>query len=82
MLHLFIYFMSQNNQSFSCILSHASLERPPQCGSLDHLADAVDMISRRTLIDDHTHMQKVQVPVKQPRRAEEKWGLAISQRQE
>jgi hypothetical protein len=64
MLYLLIRFMSQNSQSFSCSLSHASLERPPRCGSLDHLADAMDMIGRRPLIDDHTHMAKVRVPMK------------------
>jgi hypothetical protein len=82
MLHLFIRFMSQNSQSFSCNLSHAFLERPPRCGSLDHLVNAADMIGHRPPIDDHTHMPKVQVPMKQPRGADEKWGLAISQRQE
>jgi hypothetical protein len=54
-----------------------SLECPSQCGSLDHVADAVNMIGCQTLIDDHTHMPKVWVPVKQPQDTDEKWGLAI-----
>jgi hypothetical protein len=82
MLHLFIHFMSQNSQSFLCNLSHASLERPPRCGSLDHLADATDMINCRPLVDDHTHTPKACVPMRQPRGVDKKWGLAISQRQE
>jgi hypothetical protein len=74
--------MSQKCQSFSCSLSHASLERPPQSDSHDHVADAVNMIGRRPFVDDHTHMPKVQVLAKQPRDVDEKWGLAISHRQE
>jgi hypothetical protein len=82
MLHLFLRFMSQKHQSFSHSLSHASLECPPRCGSLDHVADAVNMISCRPLIDDHTHTPKVRVPTKQPWDTNEKWRLAIPQRQE
>jgi hypothetical protein len=82
MLHLFICFMSRNSQSFSGSLSNDTLEDPPRCESLDHLADVVDMIDSRPLIDDYTHMPKVQVPTMQPRGADEKWGLAISQCQE
>jgi hypothetical protein len=82
LLHLSLYFMSQKRQSFLCSLSHASLERSPWCGSLDHMADAVNMIGRRPLIDDHTNMPNVRVPAKQPRDTDEKWGLAISQHQE
>jgi hypothetical protein len=59
MLHLFLCFISQKHQCFMCSLSHASLERPPRCGSLDHVADAVNMISHRPLVDDHTHRPKV-----------------------
>jgi hypothetical protein len=62
--HFLIYFMSQNSQSFSSYLSHASLERSPRCGSLDHLADAADMIGHRPLVDHHTYMPKVRVPMK------------------
>jgi hypothetical protein len=36
--------MSQNSQSFSCCLSHASLELPPRGGGLDYLANAVNTI--------------------------------------
>jgi hypothetical protein len=59
MLHLFIHFMSQNTQSFLGCLSHASLKRPPWCGSLDHLVDAMNTISRGPLIDHHTYAPKV-----------------------
>jgi hypothetical protein len=45
-------------QSFSCSISHAFLELPPRCGSLDHVMDAANMISRRPLIDDLTHTTK------------------------
>jgi hypothetical protein len=82
MLHLFLGFMSQKHQSFSCSLPHASLECPPRCGCLDHVANAANMIGCRPLIDDHNHMPKVQVLMKQPRDADEKWGLTISQRKE
>jgi hypothetical protein len=57
MLHSFTHFVSQNSQSFSGCLSHAYPERPPRCGSLDHLVDASDMICHRLLIDDHTHIK-------------------------
>jgi hypothetical protein len=82
MLHLFLCFMSKKRQGFLCSLSHASLERPTRCGSLDHVADAVNMIGRRSLLDDYTNAPKVQIPEKQPQGANEKWGLAISQHQE
>jgi hypothetical protein len=82
MLHLFLHFMSQKHQSFSCNLSHASLKHPSRCGSLDHVADAANMIGRRPLIDDHTYTPKVRVPTKQAWDTDEKWGLAIPQRQE
>jgi hypothetical protein len=82
MLHLIILFMSQNDQSFSRSISHASLERPPWCGSLDHLVDAVNMIDHRPLVDDHMHIPQVQVPTKQPQGADEVWGLTKTQRQE
>jgi hypothetical protein len=82
MLHLFLRFMSQQHQSFSCSLSHASLKRPPWCGSLDHMVDAANVIGRRSLVDDHTHMPKVRIPTKQLREVNEKWGLTITQRQE
>jgi hypothetical protein len=75
MLHLL-------RQSFSRSLSHASLEHPHRCGSLDHKADVANMIGRGPLIDDHTHTSKVRVPMKQPRDTDEKWGLSIPQRQE
>jgi hypothetical protein len=42
----------------------------------------VNMIGRRFLIDDHMHTLKVRVPTMQPRGADKKWGLAISQHQE
>jgi hypothetical protein len=82
MLHLFLHFVSQKRQSFSCSLSHASLKCPPRCGSLFHMSDAVNMIYHRSLIDDHMHTPKVQVPTKQPQGVDEMWGLTISQRQE
>jgi hypothetical protein len=59
MLYFIILFMPQNGQSISCSISHASLERPPRLGGLDHLADAANMIGRRHLVDDHTHMPQV-----------------------
>jgi hypothetical protein len=46
MHHLLIHLMSQDSQCFTSCLSHACLERPPQCRSLDHLADVVDTIGR------------------------------------
>jgi hypothetical protein len=68
--------------NFSSSLSHASLKCPPQRGRLDHMADAVNMIGCRPLIDVHTHTLKVRVSVKQRKDTDEKWGLAIPQRQE
>jgi hypothetical protein len=82
MLHLFILLMSQNNQTFSCNIYHASLERPPRCGSLNHQADVVNMIDHRPLIDDHAHMPQVRVSMKHPWGADEEWGLAKTQRRE
>jgi hypothetical protein len=82
LFYLFLRFMSQKRKSFSCNLPHASLKRPPWCGSHDHVADALNMIGRRPLIDDHTHTPKVRAPMKQPRDTDKKWGLVISQHQE
>jgi hypothetical protein len=82
MLHLFLCFMSQKQQSFSCSLSHTSVKCSPRCGSLDHVADVANMIGCWPLVDDHTHTPKVRVPEKQPRDTDEKWGLAIPQCQE
>jgi hypothetical protein len=56
MHHLLIHFMSQNSQRFSGYLSHACLKLPHRCRSLDHLADVVDMIGCRPLLDHHTYM--------------------------
>jgi hypothetical protein len=44
--------------------------------------DAVNMIGRWPLIDDHTHTPKVRVPMKQPQDTDEKQGLAKTQCQE
>jgi hypothetical protein len=61
MLNLLILFMSQDDQRFSCSISHASLECPPRCRILDYLVDAANMVGRRPLIDDHMHMPQVRV---------------------
>jgi hypothetical protein len=66
-LYSFTRFMSQNSQSFLGYFSHACLKHPPWSGSLDHLVDVVDTKGCRPLIDDHMHMLKVRVSVKQPR---------------
>jgi hypothetical protein len=81
-IHLIIFFMMQYGQSFLCSVLNSSLKRLPQSCSLDHLADTVDMISRRLLVDDHPHVPEICVPTKQPRGSDEKRGLAITQRQE
>jgi hypothetical protein len=60
----------------------SSLERPPRCGSLNHVTDATNMIGRWPLIDDHMHTPKVRVRTKQPWDTNDKWGLAIPQCQE
>jgi hypothetical protein len=39
--------------------------------------DEVNTISHWPLVDDHKHMPKVQVSVKQPRDTDEKRGLTI-----
>jgi hypothetical protein len=62
MCHLLICLMSQDSQRFMGCLSHAYLKCPPRCRSLDHLADVVDSISRRPLIDHQMYMPKVQFP--------------------
>jgi hypothetical protein len=54
--------MMQHGQIFSCSVVDSSLERPPQSGNLDHLADMVDTISRKLLIYDHPHMPEIDVP--------------------
>jgi hypothetical protein len=46
------------------------------------MANAANIIGHRPLIVDHMHTPKVRVSAKQPRGADEKWSLAISQRQE
>jgi hypothetical protein len=74
--------MSQNGQSFLCSISHASLECPPRCGGLNHLADVVNTIGRRPLIDDRVHMPQVRVPTKKPRGVDEEWGPAKTQQRE
>jgi hypothetical protein len=79
MRHLLIRFMPWNSQSFSGCLSLASLGRPPWCRSLDHLANVVDTIGRRPLIDYHTNTPKVRVPMKKPRGSDEERGLARAQ---
>jgi hypothetical protein len=66
--------MTQDGQCIMGCLSHASLERPPWCRSLDYLADAPDMISHRPLIDHHTHVPEVRVPTQQPQDPDEEWG--------
>jgi hypothetical protein len=80
MCHLLIRLMAQDGQCFTGCLSYAGLERPPWCKSLDYLADAPDMISRRPLVDHHTHVLEVRVPTQQPRDPDEEWGLTGTQR--
>jgi hypothetical protein len=46
------------------------------------MVNAVNMIGHSPHVDDRMHTSKVRVPMKQPQDADEKWGLAISQRQE
>jgi hypothetical protein len=46
------------------------------------MAGAVNMIGHRSPVEDHTQKPKVRALVKQPQHVDEKWGLAISQRQE
>jgi hypothetical protein len=79
MHHSLICLMSQNSQCFMGCLSHACLERPPRCRSLDHLADAVDTIGGRPLVDHHMYTPKVPVSTQQPRGSDEEWGLAGTQ---
>jgi hypothetical protein len=81
MCHSLIRLMSQDDQRFTGCLSHAGFERPPRCRSLDHLADEVDMIGHRHLVDHHTYMSKVRVSTQQPRGPDEERGLAGTQRQ-
>jgi hypothetical protein len=82
MCHSLIHFVSQNNQRFSGYLSHAYLQCPPLCRSLDHLADVVDTISHRPLVNHHTYMPKVRVSTKQPWGSDEEQGLTTIQHQE
>jgi hypothetical protein len=81
MCHLLTRLMMQDDQCFTSCLSHAGLKCPPWCRSLDYLADAVDTISRRPLINHHTYMLEVQVSTQQPRGLDEERGLAGTQRQ-
>jgi hypothetical protein len=78
MLHLIIHLMMQCDQSFSCSISHSSLKRPPQGGSLDHLADTMDTIDHRLLIYDHLYVLEIHVLSKQPWSSNEEWGIAIT----
>jgi hypothetical protein len=79
MCHLLIRLMSQDSQRFAGYLSHACLECPPRCRSLDHLADVADTIGRRPLIDHHTYTPKMRVPTQQPQGSDEERGLAGTQ---
>jgi hypothetical protein len=72
MLHLVIIVVSQDGQSFLCSISHSSIECPLQYGSLDHLADTVDAIGHRPIIDDHTYVPWVSVPSRQPQGSDKK----------
>jgi hypothetical protein len=65
-----------------CYLSHASLECPPRCGGIDHLANTANMIGRRILVDHNMLMAKVRVPTKLLWGSNEERGLAIPQFQE
>jgi hypothetical protein len=47
------------------------LERPPQGGSLDHLANMADTIGHRLLIYDHPYVPVIGVPSKQPQGSDE-----------
>jgi hypothetical protein len=80
MCHLLIRLMMQDGQCFMGCLSHAGLERPPWCRSLDYLADVPDMNSRRPLVDHQTYALEVRVSMQQPRDPNEEWGLAGTQR--
>jgi hypothetical protein len=80
MRHMLIRLMSQDSQRFMSYLSHACLERPPRCRSLNRLADAADTIGHRPLVDHHTYMPKVQVSTQQPWGSDEERGLARTQR--
>jgi hypothetical protein len=80
MCHLLIRLMTQDDQCFMGCLSHAGLECPSWCRSLDYLADAPDMISRRPLIDHHTYTLEVRVSTQQSRGPDEEQGLAGTQR--
>jgi hypothetical protein len=79
MCHSLVHLMSQDDQCFTGCLSHAGLECPPRCRSLDHLVDAEDTIGRRPLIDHHTYMLKIRVSTQQPRGPDEERGLAGTQ---
>jgi hypothetical protein len=61
MCHSLTRLMTQDGQCFTGRLSHAGLECPPWCRSLDYLADAADMISRRPLVNHHTYTLEVRV---------------------
>jgi hypothetical protein len=80
MLHLVIFFVMQDGQSFSCSISYSSLKCPPQGGILDHLVDTADMINRRLLVYDHMHVPEICVSLKEPRGSDEERGFAITQR--
>jgi hypothetical protein len=79
MLYLVIFFMMKYSQSFSCSISHSSLDRPPRGGSLNHLANMADMIGRRLVVYDHMYMPEIRVPSKQPQGSNEERGLTITQ---
>jgi hypothetical protein len=81
MCHSLIHLMSQDGQCFTGCLSHTSLERPPWCKSLNHLADAIDTIGHRSLVYHHTYTPKVRVSMQQPRGPDEERRLAGTQRQ-
>jgi hypothetical protein len=51
MCHSLTRLMTQDGLCFTGYHSHAGLECPPWCRSLDYLADVADTISRRPLVN-------------------------------
>jgi hypothetical protein len=62
MCHSLTRLMTQDGQCFMGCLSHAGLECPPWCRSLDYLANVMDTISRRPLANHHMYTQRYEFP--------------------
>jgi hypothetical protein len=69
-----------HGQSLTCSIKDSTMECPSRRSSFNHLADIVDVVSHRPLVQDHPYMSKIGGSSQQPQGSNEEWWLTISQR--